>query len=307
MRFRYATEGRTAGSLQGARSTEQVRTVPAVKVVNYNGPAMVLVSCVTEKPPYRPHPHKLVSPKNGIGCEKGICLIKIKDQTTMTAELRNIGIQCVRRKDVQDSLNKRREDKVDPFRTGFKHLENPQSIDLNAVRLCFQVFLPNKQTGTCTQAIEPVVSQPIYDAKTKRDLEIVDISDNTSPAEGGKKIIILCDKVSKDDIKVRFVDDNGWEEYGEVAVHKQYALVVKTPPYVLKYLNEEAEVFIEIYRPSCEKEAGEVFRDRFVYLPSSQPNHQIKSIKRTRSSVQAVPKRIKKVSTEDMIDWDYMR
>ena len=103
----------------------------------------------------------------------------------------------------------------------------------------------------------------------RRDLEIVDISDNSSPVEGGKKIIILCDKVSKDDIKVKFVDRDGWEAYGEVRVHKQYAMVVKTPPYKLKHLEKEVEVFMDIYRPSSQKEAVEVSRNVFVYQSSS--------------------------------------
>ena len=45
----------------------------------------------------------------------------------------------------------------------------------------------------------------------------MDMSDNTAPAEGGKKIIILCEKVSKEDIKVRFFDYNGWEEWADPA------------------------------------------------------------------------------------------
>ena len=30
----------------------------------------------------------------------------------------------------------------------------------------------------------------------------MDISETTAPAEGGKKIIILCERVARDDIKV---------------------------------------------------------------------------------------------------------
>ena len=57
----------------------------------------------------------------------------------MTHEFQHLGIQCVRKKDIEDSLKQRKEIKVDPYRQGFKHLQNPQSIDLNAVKLCFQV------------------------------------------------------------------------------------------------------------------------------------------------------------------------
>ena len=60
----------------------------------------------------------------------------------------------------------------------------------------------------------------------------MDMSDNTAPADGGKKVIILCEKVSKEDIKVRFYDYNGWEEwadFGPAGVHKQYAISLTAP------------------------------------------------------------------------------
>ena len=65
----------------------------------------------------------------------------------------------------------------------------------------------------------------------------MDISDNTAPVDGGKKIIILCERVARDDIKVKFYDsDQGshWEEWGDFQaadVHKQYVLSIKTPRY----------------------------------------------------------------------------
>jgi hypothetical protein len=43
------------------------------------------------------------------------------------------------RKDTAEALQQRKEIRVDPFRQGFDHANSPQTIDLNAVRLCFQV------------------------------------------------------------------------------------------------------------------------------------------------------------------------
>ena len=57
----------------------------------------------------------------------------------MSLEFQHLGIQCVRKKDIEESLKQRKEIRVDPYRQGFKHMENPQSIDLNAVKLSFQV------------------------------------------------------------------------------------------------------------------------------------------------------------------------
>ena len=47
---------------------------------------------------------------------------------------------------------------------GFAHKDNnPQSIDLNCLRLCFQVFLEGNEKGAFTFALKPVVSDPIFD------------------------------------------------------------------------------------------------------------------------------------------------
>ena len=46
------------------------------------------------------------------------------------------------------------------FTAGFRH--KGASMDLNVVRLCFQVFLPDEH-GKITRIVPPVVSQPIHD------------------------------------------------------------------------------------------------------------------------------------------------
>ena len=61
----------------------------------------------------------------------------------MSVEFPHLGIQCVRKKDIPESLKQRQEIRVDPYRQGFGHAKNTGSIDLNAVKLCFQVVLGN--------------------------------------------------------------------------------------------------------------------------------------------------------------------
>lgn len=53
LRFRYECEGRSAGSIPGANSTPDNKTYPSIQVVNYQGPAVVVVSCVTKDKPYK--------------------------------------------------------------------------------------------------------------------------------------------------------------------------------------------------------------------------------------------------------------
>ena len=66
---------------------------------------------------------------------------------------------------------------------------------------CFQVFL---KTDEGLFPLAPVVSNIIRDKKSHSDLQILDYSDDTSPVEGGKKILLFCEKVYKDDIEVHF-------------------------------------------------------------------------------------------------------
>ena len=84
----------------------------------------------------------------------------------------------------------------------------------------------------------------------------MDISDTFGPEEGGKKIIILCERVARDDIKVRFYDPNtnweGWGDFNAQEVHKQYAITFKTPSYMGKEgkLTEKKTVLVELLKPS---------------------------------------------------------
>ena len=113
LRFRYECEGRSAGSIPGANSTADNKTFPGVRVVGYQGPAVVVVSCVTKDPPYRPHPHNLVGKD---GCKKGVCTVNLSVET-MAVTFQNLGIQCVKKKDVEESLRLREAIRVDPFQS----------------------------------------------------------------------------------------------------------------------------------------------------------------------------------------------
>ena len=75
--------------------------------------------------------------------KKGVCSQEI-NTSDMTAQFTNLGIQCVKKKESPDSLKIREEIRVDPFKQGFAHRNS--GMNLNAVRLCFQVFLRNGST-----------------------------------------------------------------------------------------------------------------------------------------------------------------
>lgn len=111
LRFRYECEGRSAGSIPGASSTPENKTFPSIQVVGYKGKAVVVVSCVTKDEPYRPHPHNLVGRE---GCKKGVCTMEISPET-MGVTFSNLGIQCIKKKDIESALTVREEIRVDPF------------------------------------------------------------------------------------------------------------------------------------------------------------------------------------------------
>ncbi|XP_018403565.1 PREDICTED: embryonic polarity protein dorsal-like [Cyphomyrmex costatus] len=253
LRFRYECEGRSAGSIPGVNSTPENKTFPSIRIVGYKGRAMVVVSCVTKDAPYRPHPHNLVGKEV---CKQGVCTVEIPSGN-MVVTFSNLGIQCVKKKDIEEALKMRQELRVDPFRTGFEHKRHPTNIDLNAVRLCFQVFLEGSQKGKFNKPLAPIVSDPIYDKKAMSDLVICKLSHCSAPVAGGINMILLCEKVAKEDIQVRFFEERDgqliWEGYGDFQpthVHKQTAIAFRTPSYRTQEVEQPVQAFIQLRRPS---------------------------------------------------------
>ena len=172
------------------------------------------------------------------GCKNGICFKRVSHVPgqDLTVEFQHLGIQCVTRGKIGEALRQREQIRVDPFGQGFDHTNGPTAVDLSAVRLCFQVqTMPDNVISPVFLAfvsifckvfldfpkrkhsfpLPPVLSKPIFDARAKKELQvkiisksslettfdqIMDISETDAPAEGGKKIIILCERVARNDI-----------------------------------------------------------------------------------------------------------
>ena len=84
--------------------------------------------------------------------------------------------------------------------------------------------------------LDPVCSLPVFDAKAKKELVIMDISETEAPVEGGKKIILLCEKVLREDVKVRFWDPpSGWEGWGQFSAQVRSWLERSKYPCVIQY------------------------------------------------------------------------
>ncbi|XP_022332457.2 putative transcription factor p65 homolog [Crassostrea virginica] len=265
LRFRYECEGRSAGSIPGENSTAEKKTFPTIKINNYTGTAVIVVSCVTKDTPYEPHPHNLV----GRDCKRGVCTLKVKD--TNVISFPHLGIQCAKKKDVENNLKQRKEINVDPFQSGFKHLNKINSIDLNVVRLCFQVFLPD-ENGKITRIVPPVVSQCIHDKKAMNELVICRVDKSSGKAKGGDEVFLLCEKINRDDIVVRFYEETQfgeciWEDFADFStndIHRQYAIVFRTPPYKDTMITRPREVKMQLKRNNEPETSDSI---PFMYMP----------------------------------------
>jgi Rel/ankyrin family protein len=96
------------------------------------------------------------------------------------------------------------------------------------------------------------------------ELIITKLSHCSAPCNGGKEVILLCDRVTKDDIQVRFYQElNGqlvWEAFADLQpsdVHKQVAICFRTPRYFNEGITQPVSVQLQLRRPSdgCLSEA----------------------------------------------------
>lgn len=146
-------------------------------------------------------------------------------------------------------------------------MEKKETIDLHAVRLCFVVVATNDKSNRYV-----ISSDPIYN-KEKADLKIIDMSAVTSSVTGGEKIILLSNKVKREEIDVKFFGTDGRNKYWEkdariLNVHHQYAIIFQTPEYP-DYANVTTprECFVKLYRKADEESSEAI---PFEYKPCEQ-------------------------------------
>ncbi|XP_072369089.1 nuclear factor NF-kappa-B p105 subunit-like [Scyliorhinus torazame] len=299
-RFRYGCEGPSHGGLPGVSSEKNKKTYPTVKIQNYTGPAKIVVQLVTIDEPPLLHVHSLV----GRQCENGICVIQM-DSEDMTAGFPNLGILHVPKKDVvaiieeqlikswtsdtqngnislpdgknenEMELQHKQLQKEDRERIHREAQKQTKYMDLSVIRLMFTPYLPGSD-GKFTRRLSSVISDPIYDSKAPNatSLRIVRMAKTAGSVMGGDEVFLLCDKVQKDDIQVRFYqeDESGhiWEAFGKFGaadVHRQFAIVFKTPKYFDIHIAKPVSVFVQLRRRSD----GEMSQPKpFIYYPHTK-------------------------------------
>uniref|UniRef100_A0A673J9V9 Nuclear factor NF-kappa-B p105 subunit-like n=1 Tax=Sinocyclocheilus rhinocerous TaxID=307959 RepID=A0A673J9V9_9TELE len=252
-------------------------------ICNYQGAARVVVQLVTNTVKPHLHAHSLV----GKQCDKGICIADLQPKDS-SISFPNLGILHVTKKNVSKVLEERM---IEAYRMGYNYgisihpeidalqgevrvsreltdaerslvssVSIPQSkeMDLSVVRLMFTAFLPDSDGGF-SRRLEPVISDPIFDSKAPNasNLKIVRMDRTAGCVTGGEEVYLLCDKVQKDDIQVRFYEEDEtsltWEAYGDFSptdVHRQFAIVFKTPKYRDQNLQKPISVFVQLKRKS---------------------------------------------------------
>ncbi|XP_074873888.1 transcription factor RelB isoform X2 [Carettochelys insculpta] len=276
MRFRYECEGRSAGSILGESSTEASKTLPAIELLNCQKiPEVKVVACLVWKDwPHRIHPHSLV----GKDCSNGLCEVTLRPQVNPKHSFNNLGIQCVKKKEIEAAIEKKLQLGIDPFKAG--SLKNHQEVDMNVVRICFQASY--QEPSGQTRHLSPVLSEPIFDKKSTNtsELRICRMNKEWGPCTGGEELYLLCDKVQKEDIAVVFRRD-AWEskaDFSQADVHRQIAIVFKTPPYQNLDILEPVEVEVYLQRLT-DSVCSEPFH--FTYLPKDPDTYGV-HIKRKR-------------------------
>ena len=134
--------------------------------------------------------------------------------------------------------------------------------------LSLQVFIEKPGSdGRCTDQLAPVCSRTIFSTRVMSQLQILEMSDNTSTVTGGKKVILVVERVCREDIKIRLSDGAGWEgwaEFGEGDVYKHCAVTFRTPPYSHTNIAQPVRLSLELVRPSDGATSDE---EEFFYTP----------------------------------------
>lgn len=119
------------------------------------------------------------------------------------------------------------------------------------------------------------------------ELKIVRMDKYSGYCTGNEEVFLLCEKVNKKDIKIRFfeTDSNSnqtWESYAtftEADVHHQVAIVFRTPAYHDLNIETPVQVFAQLFRPKD----GEYSEPRpFTFKPKNLDTESIEK-KRKKS------------------------
>jgi hypothetical protein len=217
---------------------------PKIEIVNGQGPATLIVSCVNKDQPYHVHPHRLV----GECCKSGVAVLNIIEGEKYF-DLIGISIEYVKSDEIEESINELKNKNVDPFNEGFTFERS--TLDLNQLRLCFQVYLRDSlETNDIIRdhyhILAPLVSNVITNVPRlhmstslssgltlplSNNIQIIRAVNMYSPVNGGQTVCLFLKKLEKDQkiIFAKFFDQNGWckdVKINESSIHNQVKYIL---------------------------------------------------------------------------------
>ncbi|XP_050024373.1 nuclear factor NF-kappa-B p100 subunit isoform X4 [Dermacentor andersoni] len=270
-RYRYKSESGSHGPLIGESSTQQRKTYPTVKLENYNTqlPHRIKASLVTAEDTARPHVHRITMRGRD---DEDCCFVTVRENGT--AMFPSMSIVFQQKKTVADILYRRKIESLQPSQEEQRQLQTEAKreaaeLNLNLVRICFTA-------ECCEEGVwKPLCvaySNPVANSKAGK-LRITKVNRNSGSCKGGDEVWILCEKINKKDIQIKFFEENEetkertWEAaatFQESDVHYQVAIVFKTPPYRNTNLQHQVAVKFQLIRKS-DNDCSEPFE--FTYLP----------------------------------------
>ncbi|XP_018331962.1 nuclear factor NF-kappa-B p110 subunit-like isoform X2 [Agrilus planipennis] len=237
-RYRYESEGATIHRL--LHSQNGAKSYPTVKLFNYGKPAFIrCLACRTEDEQYKIHCHSFKM-KNVDDIRDPVYL-SATEENNFTVSFQG-SLIFTKKRDANETLNKklqriraihRNGHDLSTFEEVSFQIDDFKNININKVVLRFDAY--EYLNGQMIQICKPVYSQPILNQK----------------------------------VKVRFFNET-WEDFGifdVTDIHRQFAIVLRTPRYVDVNIDSPVKVKVELVRGDERSEPR-----TFIYLPQYEVN-----------------------------------
>lgn len=142
--------------------------------------------------------------------------------------------------------------------------------DLNTIRLQARIRLDKFDTP---KWLGPLTTDPIKNQNGCSQYIIKEMNPQISPAAGGTKVLLFCEKVNPKDVGLRFYELNDqnhtiWEKIVDYElIHHQFGISFLTPPYRDVDIDQPVSVRFELYSKSRKDGDTDKCCRPFTYIP----------------------------------------
>lgn len=315
-RFRYECEGSTHGGLPGEDSNKNNKSVPAIMVNNYKGKIIIIGYLIAEDSQSQ-NVNRLMGKEvyNGVLITEATIT-----QSSQRVDINHIFIQHCKKKQYQQSIELQLRMRLLCERVGVKSIlgvlvDKKQTKELQEgiiteledthlqVNDCNQIEEDSKEMSLCSNVssarlllkvyighdsdqssklLTTLISHTIYGSQVANSTQpkISKLNIYSGVYNGGDEMIILCEKIQKQDMQIIFYElpsndvNDAWSqtiEIGSHNLHCQYAISINTPPYK-EAIEEPKKVYIRLKRKSDRSSSQPL---EFVYKPQDNDPEKI--------------------------------